>query len=395
MAVEPYSDTMPVDLNPAATEERLRAAENDPFSVVDDGFAQPYAASEPMDLAALAAEHPEFAPQPPQPRPENGQPVRAVASAPPQPEVIEYQDGSSITVEKTNKGWQATLDTGTGAGAEVFYGRTKDEMWQNIASGKLAATKKIRELNRKAKLGNAPAQPARPIEQVAAPVSHQLNADELFDIKTKLASDPNLALETWFQKRTGLTVDQLMSLATQGATARQELDVEAVAKEFVAGQPDYYSLDDNYAAMVAYLSKTKLNQPLSDPPSPQQLEQALRGLYFSGNWSVVNLNEAFEELSEAGLLETAPVEEVETQPAAPAPPNPDPNSRIENVRVGKRLAGAGIRQQDSTVRAVEEPSNTAVSAEALDNLSDKEVAETFAAIRRSRIAAQRTQAPRP
>src|SRR5271157_1095024 len=387
---EPYSDTLPVDLNPAATEDRRRAAENDPWAA-DDGFAKPYEASEPMDLAALAAEDPTFAPQPLQPAAAAPPVQPARAAQPAQPEVINYEDGSSITVEHTNKGWQAILDTGTGAGAEVFYGRTKDEMWQNIASGKLAATKKIRELNRRAKLGNAPVQPPQPVERIAAPVAHQLTADEIFDVKTKLAADPNLAMETWFQKRTGLSVDQLTQLAQQGAAARQELDVEAVAKEFVAGQPEYYSLDDNYAAMVAYLSKARLGQSLSDPPTPQQLEQALRGLYFSGNWTVANLNDAFEELTEAGLLEPLPEEEVAAQPAAPttAQPNPTPNSRIENVTRGKRLdQSRGIRQTSTSVPYVEEPANTAVTAEAIENLSDKEVADTFAAIRRQRVAAQ-------
>lgn len=382
----PPGDTqyVDVDLNPAATEAHAQRVENDPFAVHDDGFSQPYAASEPMDLEALAAEQQaDIPPAQPAPTPRAAQPA--------QPEVIEYQDGSSITIEHTNKGWQAVLDTGTGAGAEVFYGRTKDEMWQNIASGKLAATKKIRELNRKAKLGNAPAQPVERPAVTAAPVAHQLTADELFDIKTKLAADPNLALETWFQKRTGLTVDQLMQVATQGAAARQELDVEAVAKEFVASQPEYYSLDDNYASMVAYLSKTRLGQPLSDPPTAQQLENALRGLYFSGNWTVANLNDAFEELSEAGLLEMAPEEEVA---ATPAPePNPAPNSRIANVASGKRPA-YGIRQENSSVRHSEEPASTAVTAEALDGASDKDIAEMFAAVRRQRLAGQRAQTQR-
>src|SRR5215469_7396296 len=80
-------------------------------------------------------------------------PAPAPAPEPPQPEVTNFADGSSLTLEKTSKGWKATCESGIqGVNAEVFYGRTKDELLQNIAAGKINSTKKIRELNRAAKI---------------------------------------------------------------------------------------------------------------------------------------------------------------------------------------------------------------------------------------------------
>src|SRR5271163_1369830 len=68
--------------------------------------------------------------------------------ATPEPLVFDYEDGSSITLEQpelTGRGWRATADSGTGKPPEVFYGKTKDELLQNVLVGKMNATRKINE----------------------------------------------------------------------------------------------------------------------------------------------------------------------------------------------------------------------------------------------------------
>src|SRR5579872_5177744 len=125
---------VPVDLNPAATEEAARRNADIPQPVVDpfrdDLFAQPY--QEPgnlqQELENIANEgKPQPEPAPAAPEPVAAQPP-AEPEPEPQPEVHAYEDGSKLTVEKTAKGWEATLDTGVpGSALEVFRGRTKDE----------------------------------------------------------------------------------------------------------------------------------------------------------------------------------------------------------------------------------------------------------------------------
>lgn len=289
-----------------------------------------------------------------------------------EPETIEYEDGSSVTIEKSAKGWSATLDPNNGSGVEIFRGKSKDEMWKNLAAGKLNANKKIRDLNRQIKLGIPETVQPTPV----AAVSHQLTADEVFEIKTQLNNNPDLAFEKWFQKRTGMTIEQLVAMADKGKQADEKLNVETEARGFRIDYPEYYPTDENLQALDDYLVKHKKE------------------------WTRQNLGVAFEELSEAGLLDVAPrtrtpqpvvvtppapvaatpVAEVVPTPAAPViPPVPDP--RIVARRTGPR-AGFGIPA--STATADTTVSDQPLPDEELDDLSNEQISDLFAGVRRLR-----------
>src|ERR1017187_4912869 len=95
-------------------------------------------------------------------------------------ETFTYPDGSSLSVEKTKKGWAAALNANVaGVNPEVFYGATKNEMWQNVAAGKINATKKTREQNLKIKLEAATVAPEAVVQPVAQPATHELTADQI------------------------------------------------------------------------------------------------------------------------------------------------------------------------------------------------------------------------
>jgi hypothetical protein len=380
---------------------------NDPFAT-EDKFAQ-MDLSSPNNLidqlSPIVDEHPELAPTPEEVIQADGAPAPVVVPVPvvavPDPEVHEYPDGSTVSLEKTNKGWCATLDSG-GKAPEKFYGRTKDDLLTNVLAAKLHASQHIRDLSKKIKLTARPEPQVSPQPQ-AQP--RQLTQAEIEEVKTQLATNPDLAFSNWFQKKTGLNPEELVSLVEQGRFAREELDSEGVAKAFMAAHPEYYPDPEfkNYLAIVGYLSKVKLRQTL-DESSRDSVNNTMRQLIRGGYWTVEDLEEAYEELSEDGLLETVPdvqddEEEITPPPAAPQPvpvvpvapakpaaPTSTPDPRIAARRVGQR-AGLGIRE--SQVSRPPQETQRPPSDDELENLTDKELQELFSGVRRAASPSRR------
>ena len=139
----------------------------DPWLVNADGTPDPFASTvdfgmttqDEVDPNLLDDERPSplnpdiIGNQPPAPSEEEVQPV-VIPSAEPEPEVpeiLQLEDGAFVSLEKEKGQWKATLDPGTG-NPEVFWGKTKNELLTNVLVGKLNATRKIRDLNKKVKL---------------------------------------------------------------------------------------------------------------------------------------------------------------------------------------------------------------------------------------------------
>lgn len=371
--------------------ESVESVVPDPF--LDDRFAPLDTRTGPSHIAELgriAEENPEFAPveDPGEPAPA---PVPAPAPAPEEPEPVayEFQDGSSVTIEKTkSRGWKATCSTGAaGAKDEVFYGNTKDELLTNLAAAKINATKKIRQMTRAEKLRAEEPAPATPAPQVRA-----LSADEKFAIKSQLESDPDLAMESWFQKKTGMSLDQLVQLAAQGNQAKLELEAESVAKAFMGANPDYYATRDNYVSVLALLAKTKLRVTLTDRNEDEVMNKLVTG----GFWTVKNLEDAKEELLQDGLLDVAPTasEDEEEEPTpAPAPPAPAPAAVLPQpaderiVRTVRRpRAGLGIRPTANTAVAPQSAPDRSPSVEDYENMRDEDVVKLFSDVRRHKLS---------
>jgi hypothetical protein len=352
----------------------------DPWALNSDGTPDPF---NNVDFSAthldeinpdLLDEHPLITPEIvtnyPQPEPEIVVPV--VEPEPEGPEVFQLEDGAYVTRTKEKGQWKAVLDPGTGAKPEVFWGKNKDELLINVLTGKLNATKKIRELSGKLKFGTpAPAQPATP---KMATTTRKLTADEVFEIKTMWESDPSAAFDALMQKTRGVTMDEVFSLAQKGANADANLETGAVGEEFVRRNPDYYPDREgkNFNLIVRWLSKFKLGKP----------DANMFDLHSAGQWTVSNIEEAFADLSSDGLLLTAPrSRQIPPEPQAeptppvavpsngPALPAPRPNERIVQV-VTRPRAALGIGRNDVTPVAPPE-TLTAPSAEDLNNMSDE------------------------
>lgn len=400
--------------------------------VDDDGFAQPYDTPEPISAAGLDIEPDAIVPasepeiiepegddpglqaflaanaEVPAPEPAPAPvaaPTPEPAPAPPVdkgPEVTRYEDGSTMAIEKTSKGWKVTLDPNVaGMNPEVFYGDTKEGLFQNMALGKINATKQLRKIKREARLGSPDSgQPPARAPETPAPASRILTADEIFEVKNQLESDPDLALQTWFQKKYSMSFDDLVRLARQAdqtaTRAMNELDTEGVARAFTEEYPEYLNAPENYHALLGYLSKQHLGRVMGS--NQTDFDAVMNDLVQRGVWTVKNLGDAFETLSEDGLLISAPETRPTVQPAAeptPAPPAPEPtpaapaptNPRIATVRTRPR-AGLGIQPTETTPvgpRLTPKP----LSDEDLNDMSDEQIDAAFANVRRAAAQGRR------
>ena len=225
----------------------------DQWLVNADGTPDPFAANidfgmtkaDELDPDLALEEHPGLDPQiigPSVPDPvivPDAPPIPPVDPPEPEgPEVFDVGDGATVTRTREKGQWKAVLDPGTGANPEVFWGKNKDELLTNVLKGKLEATRKIRELNKKAKL-TAPVTPKQ-VPQTPQASIHELTADEIFEIKTLWESNPAAAFDMLIKKRTNLTLEDIVGKANRGDQANTNLTTEAISKAFIDRNPDYY-----------------------------------------------------------------------------------------------------------------------------------------------------------
>ena len=318
------------------------------------------------------------------------------APEPDEPETMTLDDGTELTIEKEKGQWKGTVSSSTGGNPQVYWGKTLKELIFNTLKAQANATKKIREQNAKLKFNRETPKPAAasvtPPPQVSQ--ARKLTADETFEYKTLLESDPDAAQDFLMLKTRGVTMDQIMALARQGAAkgeyASNQLTAEMVNKTFLANNPDYYPDDNwhNYTMVVKWLAKYKLGQNVD------KVDDAVITRLISANaYTAENLEEAFRDLTDDDLLVKAPAKKLpKTPPPVAVPeepaPAPRPDPRIVS-QVTRPRASLGIGRNDITpVAAPETPK--APSVEDLDNLSDSEISNLMAAVRRQRNLGRRS-----
>jgi len=312
-----------------------------------------------------------------------------------EPETMTLDDGTELTIEKEKGQWKGTVASPTGGNPQVYWGKNLKELIFNTLKAQANATKKIREQNAKLKFRDTPkpvpqAQPAAP-----KPTSRRLTADEIFEYKTLLDSDPAAAQDFLLLKTRGITMDQVLALAEQGAAkgeyASNQLTAELANKTFLASNPDYYPDDNwhNYGMLLKWLSKYKLGQSVDKAD-----DSVLNKLITANVYTAENLEEAFRDLTDDDLLVKAPAKKTPKTtppvevPSEPTPPAPRPDPRIVS-QVTRPRAGLGIGRNDITPVATPD-SPKAPSAEDLDTLSDSEISNLLKAVQRQRILSQRS-----
>lgn len=318
---------------------------------------------------------------------------------PEEPETMDLEDGTQLVLSKDKGVWVGSV-VGRAGSAQVYKGATKNKLILEVLKAQANATKKIREQNAKIKFG---AVPAKPVVQTQTPQPspvRQLTADEIFEYRTLWESDPVAANDFLLQKTRGVTMDQVLNLAQQGAQkgsyAANQLTAEQANKTFLANNPDYYPDGSfvNFNLLLQWLAKFKLGESIRKGNE----EAVFNKLLSTGNYTAENLEEAFQDLNNDGLMIQAP-----RQPKTPSPetveppppvavqhepaPAPRPDSRIVS-QVTRPRAALGIGRNDVTpVKPPESPN--APSAEDFENMTDEEVANTLNAYRRSRAQSRR------
>jgi hypothetical protein len=312
---------------------------------------------------------------------------------------MDLEDGTQLVLSKDKGVWVGSV-VGRAGSAQVYKGATKNKLILEVLKAQANATKKIREQNAKIKFGSIPAKAASaPQPPQSAPV-RQLTADEIFEYQTLWKSDPVAANDFLLQKTRGVTMDQVLNLAQQGAQkgsyAANQLTAEQANKTFLTNNPDYYADTNfqNFNLLLQWLAKFKLGESIRKGDE----EAVFNKLISTGNYTAENLEEAFQDLKNDGLMIQAP-----RQPKTPSPetveppppvavqhepaPAPRPDSRIVS-QVTRPRAALGIGRNDVTpVKPPESPN--APSAEDFENMTDEEVANTLNAIRRARAQSRR------
>lgn len=337
-----------------------------------------------MELGKIAEEHPELQKDLVQ-EPAPGAPPAPVPTVnEDQPEVFDV-DGGTVTLTHDDKGWHGKLSLDDGGGDEVFHGKTQKELMTKVLAGKVKASAHIRKLNKKLKLGTPVDDPVPAVEQPVQP--KQLNANDIFEIKTALEADPDKAFDLRFQKKYNMTEDQFVALvrkleisARKGEEAYEELTIEGVSKEFLEAHKDeYYPYAENGEAIMTWLCRNKLkrNVTKSDNFGTISSELLRKNLY-----TVENLEEAFEDLRDSGLLTAPPEQEIPTElPPEPVPvqrqPEPVPPASNPRIVASRRQprGGLGLRQNAAAPISPEEP--RAPSADELENMSTAELSKLY------------------
>ena len=256
----------------------------------------------------------------------------------------------------------------------------------------LNATKKIRQQNRELK--------TRVVSQAPAPAPkpqvRELTTDEKFAIKNLMADDPEAALLKLIELKTGQSLNDLAESANEGKRASVQLYCDTEARAFLEDHPRYIAHNENYMMLIGYLAKSKLGIELT----PNNWAQVMYLLPERGFFSRQTLDEAYQVLTQDGLLELAPEEEevppepapapVPTAPVQPAPATPAapaiPASTPAGIPQGARPRATSIAfgvQPSATVPG-ETTGDKVPSADELDALPTSEINDLFAAVRRAK-----------
>jgi hypothetical protein len=258
-------------------------------------------------------------------------PIQTLTSDPePKPAVAKSDDEPPVE-PKSEKKFRREIDLGDGGGKQVFEADTPEELLDKLADAQLNATRKIRELNRQVKRAKRVFKPAAPAPtSVADPEIKPLTQDEEFMLGAQFSQMPRKSFERLFEAVVGMKPSQFKTELDQVRAFKEAQDANKAAQEFLADhKDDYLPTPENYQAIQGFLDSHSL---------PMTRE---------------NLEEAFEELNESGLLEPPQpsTEEENDEGASEAKP-----VRIE--RKPQKPASSGLSDRRSA-RRVESPNEPA------------------------------------
>jgi hypothetical protein len=211
-----------------------------------------------------------------------------------------------------------TIDPGDGAPVQVYYGKTREEITQNLIQAQASATRQIDKLQKAMPKPPAPANV--PMRRVPKP----LNDNERFQVANDM-TDPakvDKAVQRVVESVTGITVDEIRENSRQQEEERAVERATKAAIEWAESEPDWFNSEHNKQTLVRYMMSMGMN--------PQKTEDYRR---------------AYRELVAAGLLQAAPegIDDNEPEP----PPRQERITPVPNGVNGKpRTTATGFRSSD-------------------------------------------------
>lgn len=233
------------------------------------------------------------------------------------------QDGT-----QTEEKFRREIDLGDGSGKQVFEADTAEELIDKLTTAQENATRKIREqqyeLRRAQRAKPEKTAPVKPM-QIGQP--KQFTADELFQIGQELSSNPGAAFDKILQAQTGMTTEQLKTIGSEFANMQQARLITEAETSFLQNHQDvdYLPTPDNARLIQKFLQDEKLP------------------------YTAANLEYAFQELSESGLLDMPELEKNENNDSKNGTENHGERIVVQQHTRRKSLS-TGLRTQDGGVR---------------------------------------------
>lgn len=234
----------------------------------------------------------------------------------------------------------------------VYESDTQEGLDAQMAEAIANGTRKIHELTRKAVL-EAPKDPEGAELEVEAPVwtPRELTEDEKFIVKT----DPEKAFEIQYKAKFGCTPEEFAARERKRDQSVELSRQIAESQSFSAHNPDFYGCKENQEAMATWMQ----NHPRLA-------------------WRRKNLEIAYKELSESGLLKTKTVE------AVPVIVEPAPEPRTEAPAVKQPDFPAVIRSGSSRATAPIKAKDGKPTAEEIANMTAEEYAKHHPELQQAR-----------
>jgi hypothetical protein len=232
-----------------------------------------------------------------------GTPDPAPETEPEKPEPPE-QPAEEAASEQAGKKYRREIDLGDGSGVQVFEADTLEELTDKLVEAQAHATRKIRELNQRAKAKVAPdkkREARKPIQP------RPLSEEEQFIVGQRFAEMPAKAFETLFESVTGMKPEEFRSRIEAVDAINEALSEQQAAEGFILDHvEDYHPSPKNSAAIMQFIER--------------------EGLAVTRQ----NLEYAYQELSSSGLLESAPAAKPagDGQPSKPAAPAASPKKPV-------------------------------------------------------------------
>jgi hypothetical protein len=224
-------------------------------------------------------------------------------------------------VEEKPQVFTRKIDLGDGSGVQVFEAPTQDELIDKLVQAQTHATRKIREQHKEIKVEKT----------VEKAVEQELTADEEYLLSLEMQNHPGKTQKKLLEQTFGMPLAEIKATLARAKELELTQRAEAAANEFVQKHDEFYPCPKNGAKIQAYM-RTHGLEP-----------------------SVENLEKAFEDLSESGLLEAKP-EEVETEVSAESETANQQESRIAETQakpvVTQRRVGSGLSSRGRAATAV-------------------------------------------